>query len=178
MRIICATPLIISVKGEITVDVLSCDRSASSVPIITGNTQVPGVVTEIVFATQALVFIRFASILIFVESFVSALEQDRIRCVRPPVGLAGGASCSTLVHVVSNLAKDLLIAQCRARLGQNTIEGLFWLHLLLEERLVLVLVCKLEGLSCCHMADCGNCDFVHCLVCLVFVINFAIQCCL
>ncbi len=60
-------------------------------------------------------------------------------------------------------------------LGQDHIEGVFWLYLLFELRLVLVLVSKLDGLSCCHKAGRGNWNFVHCLVCLVFVINFAIQ---
>ena len=67
------------------------------------------------------------------------------------------------------------IAVCGAGLSQYYIEIVFWLHLLFELRLVLVLVSKLDCLSCCHKAGCGNWNFVHCSVCLVFVIKFAIQ---
>ena len=93
--------------GKVTVDVLSWDRSASFVQFSFGSMD-PGVVTEIVFAAQAPVLLRFAPSLILVGSFVSALEQDLLRCVRPPVGLAGGAARLALANIVSNLAKDLL----------------------------------------------------------------------
>ena len=74
--------------GKVTDDVLSWNGSASFVQF-SFSTVDPRVVTEIVFAAQAFVLLRFASSLIFVHSFVGALEQDLISRVRPPVSLAG-----------------------------------------------------------------------------------------
>ena len=92
--------------GKVTVDVLSWDRSASFVQFSFGSMD-PGVVTEIVFAAQAPVLLRFAPSFIFVSSFVCTLEQDLLRCIGPPVGLAGGAARLAFANVFGNLAKDL-----------------------------------------------------------------------
>ncbi len=92
--------------GEVTDDVLPWDGAAGFVQFSFGTVN-PGVVTEIVFATQALVLLSFASRLIFVGSLVCALEQDLFRCVGPPESLAGGATWLAIADVISDLTKDL-----------------------------------------------------------------------